>query len=141
MTLPQMRTQAKKQLLAYRRNNARAYRNPSRRAQSECDDGWVHAIEAARAYFRSTNPLKERFMCRLFGLETPVPRRQPTRERMIKLSIELCVSESTLYKWREDVFEIVLYAAVEGGLLRPFGLGGGQTERKGEEIETKHSGD
>jgi len=61
-------------------------------------------------------------MCRLFGLETPVPRNQPTSERMIKLSIDLSVGESTLYKWREDILEIVLYAAIEAGLISPFGI-------------------
>ncbi len=67
-------------------------------------------------------------MCRLFGLETPIPRSQPTRARMIQLGLELAVSESTLYKWREDVFEIVLYAAIESGLIRPFGLFAGRKE-------------
>ena len=80
------------------------------------------AIDAARAYFRTENPLKERFMSRLFGLDTPLPRSQPTRARMIRLSLELSVSESTLYKWREDILEIVLYAAIEAGLAGLFGL-------------------
>ena len=61
-------------------------------------------------------------MTRLFGLETPLPRNQPTRARMIRLGVEMSVSESTLYKWREDIFEIVLYAAIEYGLIHPFGL-------------------
>ena len=41
---------------------------------------------------------------------------------MLQLEQELNVSESTLYKWREDIFEIVLYAAIECGLIHPFGL-------------------
>ena len=61
-------------------------------------------------------------MIRLFGLETAIPRNQLTRARMVQLQAELCVTESTLYKWREDVFEIVLYAAIECGLVHPFGL-------------------
>ena len=61
-------------------------------------------------------------MSRLFGLETAIPRNQPARARMIQLGLDLAVSESTLYKWREDIFEIVLYAAIETGLIRPFGL-------------------
>ena len=61
-------------------------------------------------------------MCRLYGLETPLPRNQPVRARMIKLSLELSVAESTLYKWREDILEIVLYAAIEYGLVGVFGL-------------------
>ena len=73
-------------------------------------------------------------MCRLFGLETPIPRSQPTRARLIQLGRELAVSESTLYKWREDIFEIVLYAAIESGLIRPFGLvcARSETDKEGE---------
>ena len=84
--------------------------------------GLEGAIDAARAYFRATDPLKEQFMVRLFGLETAIPRNQLTRARMVQLQAELCVTESTLYKWREDIFEIVLYAAIECGLIHPFGL-------------------
>ena len=40
----------------------------------------------------------------------------------MQIELDLSVSESTLYKWREDIFEIVLYAAIESGLIRPFGL-------------------
>lgn len=141
MTLSQMRAEARKHLLSYRKNTMRAYKSPSRRMQDEWIAGWICAIDAARAYFAATDPAKERFMCRLFGLESSVPRRQPTRERMIRLSIELCVSESTLYKWREDIFEIVLYAAIEEGLMRPFGLKERAKQAKGEEIETKSGGD
>ena len=61
-------------------------------------------------------------MTRLFGLETPLPRSQPTRARMINLGAEMSVSESTLYKWREDILEIVLYAAMEAGVVGLFGI-------------------
>jgi len=122
MTLAQLRAEAKKQLLNYRRNKPRAYRSLAKQPLQKTARGWVGAIDCARAYFATISPAKERFMCRLFGLETPVPRGQPTRERMIKLSIELSVGESTLYKWREDILEIVLYAAIEAGLISTFGI-------------------
>ena len=61
-------------------------------------------------------------MTRLFGLETPLPRNQPTRARMIRLGVEMSVSESTLYKWREDIMEVVLYAAMEAGVVGLFGI-------------------
>lgn len=122
VTLPRLRTEAKRQLVNYRKNNSRVYRSTALRSERGAVLGWLRAIDAARAYFRGIDPVKERFMVRLFGLETPLPRSQSTRERMIRLGMELCVSESTLYKWREDIFEIVLYAAIEAGLLRPFGL-------------------
>jgi len=83
---------------------------------------WIRAIDAARVYLRAQNAAKERYMTRLFGLETPLPRSQPMRARMIHLSLEMCVSESTLYKWREDIFEIVLYAAMEAGVVGLFGI-------------------
>ncbi len=122
MTLAQLRAEAKKQLLNYRRNKPRAYRALAKQSNRKAARGWVGAIDCARAYFSIINPKKERFMCRLFGLEIPIPRNNPTRERMIKISIELGVGESTLYKWREDILEIVLYAAIEAGLISPFGI-------------------
>ena len=76
-------------------------------------------------------------MSRLFGLDTPLPRSQPVRARMIRLSIELSVSESTLYKWREDILEIVLYAAIEAGMVGLFGLADCEdAEEEDEESET-----
>jgi len=122
MTLGQLRAEAKKQLFNYRRNKPRAYRALARQPQRSMARGWVGAIDCARAYFAAVCPPKERFMCRYFGLEKPTPRNKPTRERLIKLSIDFGISESTLYKWREDVLEIVLYAAIEAGLISPFGI-------------------
>ncbi len=120
--LPRLRAEAKRQLYNYRRSTSRAYKSPAQRAQISASQDWSGAIDAARAYFHATDPLKEQFMIRLFGLETAIPRNQLTRARMVQLQAELCVTESTLYKWREDVFEIVLYAAIECGLVHPFGL-------------------
>ena len=137
ITLPRLRAEAKRQLLNYRRNQSRVYRPAALRAERGSVRGWVRAIDAARAYFRTENPLKERFMSRLFGLDTPLPRSQPVRARMIRLSIELSVSESTLYKWREDILEIVLYAAIEAGLVGLFGLADCEAEEEAEaESET-----
>jgi len=132
--LARLRTEAKRQLNNYRKNTARAYRNSAQRAEHVAEQEWIRAIDAARSYFHAKDPLKERFMVRLFGLETAVPRNQLTRARMLLLEEELCVSASTLYKWREDIFEIVLYAAIESGLLCPFGL-----ERKPREAERTHA--
>ena len=137
ITLPRLRAEAKRQLLNYRRNQSRVYRPAALRAERGSVRGWTRAIDAARAYFRTENPLKERFMSRLFGLDTPLPRSQPVRARMIRLSIELSVSESTLYKWREDILEIVLYAAIEAGLVGLFGLADCEdAEEEDEESET-----
>jgi hypothetical protein len=122
ISLPQLRAEAKRQLLNYRRNNSRVYRGSAIRAEGGAMLAWVHAIDAARVFLRIQNPAKERYMTRLFGLEAPLPRSQPMRARMIRLSVEMSVSESTLYKWREDILEIVLYAAMEAGVVGLFGI-------------------
>ncbi len=121
-SLPRLKAEAKQQLLNYRRNNSRAFRRAEQREHGGVVRDWVRAIDEARACIRAADPVKERFMCRLFGLEAPIPRSQSTHERMIKLGLEIGASESTLYKWREDILEIVLYAAIEVGLICPFGL-------------------
>jgi len=122
ISLPQLRAEAKRQLLNYRRNNSRVYRGSAIRAEGGAMLSWVRAINSARVFTRAQNPAKERYMTRLFGLETPLPRSQPMRARMIRLSVEMSVSESTLYKWREDILEIVLYAAMEAGVVGLFGI-------------------
>jgi hypothetical protein len=122
ISLQQLRAEAKRQLLQYRRNNSRVYRSNAIRAEGGTMLAWMRAIDSARVYLRAQNPVKERYMCRLFGLEAPLPRSQPMRARMMHLSAEMSVSESTLYKWREDILEIVLYAAMEAGVVGLFGI-------------------
>lgn len=122
ISLPQLRAEAKRQLLRYRRNTSRVYRSSAIRAEGGEMLAWIRAIDSARIYLRAQNPAKERYMTRIFGLETAVPRNQPMRARLIHLSREMCVSESTLYKWREDILEIVLYAAMEAGVVGLFGI-------------------
>ena len=122
ISLQQLRAEAKRQLLQYRRNNSRVYRSNAIRAEGGTMLAWMRAIDSARVYLRAQNPVKERYMCRLFGLESPLPRSQPMRARMMHLSAEMSVSESTLYKWREDILEIVLYAAMEAGVVGLFGI-------------------
>ena len=137
ISLQQLRAEAKRQLLQYRRNNSRVYRSNAIRAEGGTMLAWMRAIDSARVYLRAQNPVKERYMCRLFGLESPLPRSQPMRARMMHLSVEMCVSESTLYKWREDILEIVLYAAIEAGMVGLFGLADCEdAEEEDEESET-----
>ncbi len=123
-----MRREAKRALLAYRRNKellaSRAERRQSQMSDEEraFASRWAGAIDAARACLKKEYPLKERFMARLFGLDVPIPRNRSFHERIVRFAIEFNASESTLYKWREDVFELTIYAAVEAGLLCPFAL-------------------
>ncbi|PKM40975.1 MAG: hypothetical protein CVV04_00495 [Firmicutes bacterium HGW-Firmicutes-9] len=128
ISLPQLRAEAKRQLMNYRRNNSRVYRSSAIRAEGGEMLAWIRAIDSARIYLRAQNPAKERYMTRLFGLETPLPRSQPMRARLIRLSEEMCVSESTLYKWREDILEVVLYAAMEAGVIGLFGIRAAQEQ-------------
>ena len=62
--------------------------------------GWVWAVERVRSDLAAKDPEKERFFA--------------------KLSMELNVSPSTLYKWRELILADLLMAAVQAGVLRPF---------------------
>lgn len=84
--------------------------------------GWVAAVDGARTMLRRVYPLKERFMARCFGLDVPIPRSQGIKSRLLKLSVDMHVSQSTLYKWREDAIELTLFGAIEAGVVRPFGL-------------------
>jgi len=122
ISLPHLRAEAKRQLMHYRRNNSRVYRSTAIRSEGGVMLGWVRAIDVARGYLRAVNPQKERYMVRLFGLDAPLPRGQPVRARLVRLCTEMNVSESTLYKWREDIMEIVLYAAMEAGVVGLFGI-------------------
>lgn len=138
ISLPQLRAEAKRQLLNYRRNNSRVYRSSAIRTEGGAMLAWVRAIDAARLYLRAQNPAKERYMTRLFGLEAPLPRGQPMRARLVRLCMEMNVSESTLYKWREDILEVVLYAAMEAGVIGLFGLR--EEQESGSELEAVQPG-
>ena len=82
--------------------------------------GWVWAVERVRADLAAKDPEKERFFARLYQLDRPTPG-TPGRESLImKLSLELNVSPSTLYKWREAILADLLLAAVQAGVLKPF---------------------
>ena len=54
-------------------------------------------------------------MARCFGLDVAAPRGQDARTRLVKLSMDLHVATSTLYKWREDAVDLTLYGAIEAG--------------------------
>ena len=80
---------------------------------------WTLAVDHAMAYLKRTDPLKAQFFSRFFGLESPLKRRSEARS-IIKLSMELNVSTSTLYKWKSEALSLVLLAAAQTGALRPF---------------------
>ena len=57
---------------------------------------------------------------RLYHLDSPCPGKVGRGSEIMKLSLELNVSPSTLYKWRETILADLLLAAVQAGVLRPF---------------------
>lgn len=115
------------QLTAYRRNCLAVKRGetPGRQARA-----WMRVIARVRKLLKEEDPLKEKFMERLFGLDLVIPQRKTARERLIKLSMELHCSEATLYNWRAEIVELVLYGAIEARLIQPFGGGKSGRETK-----------
>ncbi len=82
--------------------------------------GWVWAVERVRADLKAKEPEKERFFARLYHLDEPVSGTPGRGSEIMKLSLELNVSPSTLYKWREGILADLLMAAVQAGVLKPF---------------------
>ena len=82
--------------------------------------GWVWAVERVRADLLAKEPEKERFFARLYHLDEPVSGHPGRRNEIMKLALDLNVSPSTLYKWREMILADVLMAAVQIGVLKPF---------------------
>ena len=82
--------------------------------------GWVWAVERVRADLAAKEPEKERFFTRLYHLDEPTSGHPGRGSEIMKLSLELNVTPSTLYKWREMILADLLLAAVPAGVLRPF---------------------
>ena len=82
--------------------------------------GWVWAVERVRADLAAKEPEKERFFAKLYHLDRPRSGTPGRGSEILKLSMELNVSPSTLYKWREMILADLLMAAVQAGVLKPF---------------------
>ena len=82
--------------------------------------GWVWAVERVRADLKAKEPEKERFFARLYHLDQPMSGHPGRGSEIIKLSMDMNVSTSTLYKWREMILADLLLAAVQAGVLKPF---------------------
>ncbi|MBQ7277635.1 MAG: hypothetical protein IJR17_00300 [Clostridia bacterium] len=121
-----LRHLAEKNAMAYRENRsylqgydaagqAHAPLSPKYREKA----GWVWAVERVRADLHRKDPEKERFFALLYHLDEPGSRSSRSKQ-MVKLSMELCVTPSTLYRWREGILADLLLAAVQAGVLKPF---------------------
>ena len=82
--------------------------------------GWVWAVARVRADLKAKSPEKERFFARFYHLDEPVSGHPGRGSEIMKLSLDLNVSPSTLYKWREMILADLLMAAVQIGVLKPF---------------------
>ena len=82
--------------------------------------GWVWAVERVRADLKAKAPEKELFFARLYHLDEPASGHPARKSEVTKLSLELNVSPSTLYKWREGILADLLMAAVQAGVLKPY---------------------
>ena len=80
---------------------------------------WVQAIEQAYAYFEERDVDKARLMQRLYGLNGCKPAPGDIRY-CSRLNRSFHVSEATLYRWREDIVQAVMAAAIALGTLSPF---------------------
>ena len=82
--------------------------------------GWVWAVERVRADLAAKEPEKEIFFARLYHLDEPAAGHGGRGSEIMKLAMDLNVSPSTLYKWREMILADLLLAAVQAGVLKPF---------------------
>ena len=80
---------------------------------------WVWAIDRVRELVRKSDPDKSAFFERYWRFDAPHTRRNE-QETIVRLSLELYVSPSTLYQWRDDLLLSVAIAAVQAKALRPF---------------------
>ncbi|MDO4543389.1 MAG: hypothetical protein Q4C01_02445 [Clostridia bacterium] len=81
---------------------------------------WVWVIERVRAKLACYSPQKEKFFAEYYGLDRPLSKYETKRSRIYKIAAALYVGESTLYKWKEQILDDMLLAAVQAGLYKPF---------------------
>ena len=81
--------------------------------------GWMRAIESAYRHLLETKPEHACMMQLLYGIcaEDNMPPRNRSRRQLLEL---LCVCESTMYRWRGEILQTVMVAAVEEGVLGAF---------------------
>ena len=126
MDLKTMKTIAERELFRYRDNKAyvqgvidaggdpRSLRFPARAA-------WALAVEYAVGHFERTDPAKAAFLSAFYHLERP-PKRFAPKRTMSGVAMRLHVSDATLYRWKNEVLTAVVFAAIQTGALRPFGI-------------------
>ena len=115
------RKMAEHELLEYR--ESLAYIKGYEASKREGTDGrrylrrveWTGAIEDAWEMIEANDSEKAKFFTQYYGLESP--RRGKLKYAIVKLSMEYCVSITTLYRWREQVLDLVIVMAARRGLM------------------------
>ena len=126
MHLKEMKRIAEKEILRYRESAAfvrgwidgGGQGDPARFRERA---RWVWAVERVREAIHRRSPEKEGFFSRLYELDRPHGKRSIPAS-IVKLSMELYTSESTLYRWRDELLLSVAIAAVQARALQPFPL-------------------
>lgn len=116
-----LRNEVNYQLLTYRRNLERLSGHGLTDGEREMLTGWCEVIARVYGGLKKSDREKARAMVRLFGLYAPVPRYKGTMQRILRLTIEFNVSESTLYRWRSEIIQMTMLAAMEAGLFHTHG--------------------
>ena len=123
VTLADAREEATQRLINYRADRQLIHKaGKGTRRQAARLARWARAIQEVRTMYEQTQPEKGRAMDRLFGLTHAVPKCQSNRKRMLRLSMDFHISESTIYKWRDEIVMATLLAAVEAGAFKPYGM-------------------
>ena len=85
---------------------------------------WVRAVDATRRELNRQSPARAAFFADYYGLDAP-RRRLSVASRLWRLSEKYHMTEDALKTWRREALDLLILAATQLGLLRPFdGCGG-----------------
>lgn len=82
---------------------------------------WAIAVEYAKAYWDRTDPAKAAFFSIFYRLDHP-HKSLSSRPSIHRIAMQLHVTESTLYRWKNEILTTVILAAIQTGALRPYAL-------------------
>lgn len=80
---------------------------------------WVWAVERVLEQIAAQDGTKAVFFRRYYGLDRPT-RRRSDADCMLRLGMELCVSEAGLYKWRDEILTMLAVAGAQVKAFRPY---------------------
>ena len=84
---------------------------------------WALAVEYAKTHFERTDPAKAAFFSGYYHLDRPA-KKYEGKVSLAAIAMQLHISESTLYHWRNAALTITVMAAIQTGALRPYELRG-----------------